>query len=244
MDVWYQGAPDPEAYGMTAYPPPDPASTAKAPLVRTTSSGPSVPPVPPVPMPPGHDEAAPRPGPSSTLATLSGVRDADMDERFAERARHRKARLRFSAKHALAAVLLMVMVTCMSLTLLVVQSTNHAMLDAASVPPTAETGNDADAKVPQPSEPQQSNPQTSEPQASEPQASEQRQPVQPADPRLDLNAATLEQLDAIAGIGPVTAKRILDHRNSIGRYASVDQLLDVPGIGAKTLEKIRLQVRV
>lgn len=243
MDVWYQGAPDPEAYGMTAYPPSDPASAAKAPLVRTTSStASSVPPgpsVPPVPMPPGRDEAAPRPGPSATLATLSGVRDADMDERFAERARHRKARLRFSAKHALAAVLLMVMVTCMSLTLLVVQSTNHAMLDAASVPPTAETGNDADAKVPQPSEPQQSDPQT-----PEPQASEQRQPVQPADPRLDLNAATLEQLDAIAGIGPVTAKRILDHRNSIGRYASVDQLLDVPGIGAKTLEKIRPQVRV
>ena len=44
--------------------------------------------------------------------------------------------------------------------------------------------------------------------------------------------------------GPVTAQRILDHRRSIGRFTSVDQLLDVSGIGAKTLTKIRPWVRV
>jgi len=45
-------------------------------------------------------------------------------------------------------------------------------------------------------------------------------------------------------VGPVTAQRILDHRRSIGRFTSVDQLLDVSGIGAKTLTKIRPWVRV
>ena len=65
-----------------------------------------------------------------------------------------------------------------------------------------------------------------------------------ADTRIDLNTATAEQLDSIPGVGPVTAQRILDHRRSIGRFASVDQLLDVSGIGAKTLTKIRPWVRV
>lgn len=62
--------------------------------------------------------------------------------------------------------------------------------------------------------------------------------------RIDLNTATAEQLQTINGIGPVTADRILAHRRSIGRFTSVDQLLDVKGIGSKTLEKIRGQVTV
>ena len=65
-----------------------------------------------------------------------------------------------------------------------------------------------------------------------------------ADTRIDLNTATAEQLDSIPGVGPVTAQRILDHRRSIGRFTSVDQLLDVSGIGAKTLAKTRPWVRV
>ena len=65
-----------------------------------------------------------------------------------------------------------------------------------------------------------------------------------SDTRIDLNTATAEQLDSIPGVGPVTAQRILDHRRSIGRFTSVDQLLDVSGIGAKMLTKIRPWVRV
>jgi competence protein ComEA len=61
---------------------------------------------------------------------------------------------------------------------------------------------------------------------------------------INLNTATSEQLQTIKGVGPVTAQRIIDHRTTIGRYASVDQLLDVKGIGAKTLEKMRGQVTV
>lgn len=61
---------------------------------------------------------------------------------------------------------------------------------------------------------------------------------------INLNTATAEELQSIKGIGPVTAQRIIDHRTAIGGYTSVDQLLDVKGIGSKTLETMRGQVTV
>lgn len=64
------------------------------------------------------------------------------------------------------------------------------------------------------------------------------------DSRIDLNTATSAQLQTVKGIGPVTAERILAHRDRIGRFTSVDQLLDVKGIGTKTLAKIQDAVTV
>ncbi|MFZ0142614.1 MAG: helix-hairpin-helix domain-containing protein, partial [Aeromicrobium sp.] len=60
--------------------------------------------------------------------------------------------------------------------------------------------------------------------------------------RISLGTATLEQLDTLPGIGPVTAQAILDHRSEHGPFTSVDDLLDVKGIGAATLADIRDQV--
>ena len=60
--------------------------------------------------------------------------------------------------------------------------------------------------------------------------------------RISLGTATLEQLDTLPGIGPVTAQAILDHRTEHGPFASVDDLLDVRGIGEATLADIRDQV--
>lgn len=57
--------------------------------------------------------------------------------------------------------------------------------------------------------------------------------------RVDVNTATAEQLQGIKGIGPVMAQRIVEHRNRTGRFSSVDQLLDIPGIGPKKLDKLR-----
>jgi competence protein ComEA len=49
--------------------------------------------------------------------------------------------------------------------------------------------------------------------------------------RVDLNTASAAELDALPGIGPVLAQRIVDHRHRHGPFRSVEQLDDVPGIG-------------
>ena len=61
---------------------------------------------------------------------------------------------------------------------------------------------------------------------------------------VDLNTATLAQLDALSGIGPVLAQRILDWRTENGRFASVDQLREVSGIGESTFADLRSEVTV
>ncbi|MCW2799237.1 MAG: DNA-binding protein [Aeromicrobium sp.] len=57
--------------------------------------------------------------------------------------------------------------------------------------------------------------------------------------RINLNTATAEQLDTLPGIGPVTAQSILSWRTENGRFTSVDDLLDVKGIGDATLADLR-----
>ncbi|CPR10654.1 helix-hairpin-helix repeat-containing competence protein ComEA [Mycobacterium bohemicum DSM 44277] len=61
---------------------------------------------------------------------------------------------------------------------------------------------------------------------------------------LDLNTATVEQLDSLPGVGPVTAAAIVAWRQANGRFTSVDQLGDVDGIGPARLDKLRPLVRV
>ena len=54
-----------------------------------------------------------------------------------------------------------------------------------------------------------------------------------------LNSATLEQLDGLPGIGPVTAQKILDYRQQHGAFGSVDELDAISGIGPARLEQLR-----
>ena len=61
---------------------------------------------------------------------------------------------------------------------------------------------------------------------------------------VDINSATLSDLDALPGVGPSTAQAIIDYRISNGPYASVDDLLNVRGIGPSKLAAMRARVRV
>jgi competence protein ComEA len=60
--------------------------------------------------------------------------------------------------------------------------------------------------------------------------------------KINLNTASLAQLDTLPGIGPALAQRIIDYREKIGPFQTVDDLLKVKGIGASLFESIRDQV--
>ena len=57
--------------------------------------------------------------------------------------------------------------------------------------------------------------------------------------RININTATFQELQTLRGIGPTMAQRIIEYRQTSGRFATVDDLTNVKGVGGKTLEKIR-----
>jgi len=62
--------------------------------------------------------------------------------------------------------------------------------------------------------------------------------------RLDLNTATVEQLDGLPGVGPVLAQRIVEYRTRNGGFRSVEQLREVTGIGERRYAELKDLVRV
>ena len=73
--------------------------------------------------------------------------------------------------------------------------------------------------------------------------------VTPADPAapaapVNLNTATLEQLDTLDGVGPATAGKILEYRRQHGGFRSIDDLGEIPGIGPKRLAALRGKVQL
>lgn len=63
------------------------------------------------------------------------------------------------------------------------------------------------------------------------------------DGQLSLNQATESELETLPGVGPVLARRIVDFRETHGRYETVEDLLEVPGIGEAKLASLRDLVR-
>jgi competence ComEA-like helix-hairpin-helix protein len=72
--------------------------------------------------------------------------------------------------------------------------------------------------------------------------SARRATVYDASGRLDLNAADSAEIVALTGVGPSLTGRLLAERRRRGRYASLEDLLEVRGIGPKTLERLRPQL--
>lgn len=62
--------------------------------------------------------------------------------------------------------------------------------------------------------------------------------------KIDLNTATLSDLDALPGVGPVTAKKIIDWRSANGRFSRVEQLREIDGIGERRFAQLQELVRV
>lgn len=63
-------------------------------------------------------------------------------------------------------------------------------------------------------------------------------------PAIRVNAASVSELEELPGVGPVLAARIVAHRDSTGPFETVEDLLDVPGIGESTLADLRDRVVV
>ncbi len=68
--------------------------------------------------------------------------------------------------------------------------------------------------------------------------------VEGNDPRVSLNRATAEELEALPGVGPVLAERIVTYREQNGPFTEIEDLLDVPGIGEAILASLRDLVRL
>jgi len=61
---------------------------------------------------------------------------------------------------------------------------------------------------------------------------------------VNINTATSAQLQTLEGVGPAKAQEIIKYRRSHAGFRSVDELVNVKGIGPKTLEKVKKQVSI
>ncbi len=62
--------------------------------------------------------------------------------------------------------------------------------------------------------------------------------------KINLNTASLAQLDSLSGIGPTYAQRIIDYREQNGGFKSIEEVMNVKGIGEKTFEKFREKIAI
>ena len=61
---------------------------------------------------------------------------------------------------------------------------------------------------------------------------------------IDVNHATAKELEQLNGVGPAISKRIVEYRQTHGRFSTPEDLINVRGIGAAKLEKMRSQILI
>ncbi len=57
--------------------------------------------------------------------------------------------------------------------------------------------------------------------------------------KINLNTATLEQLQTLPGVGPAIAKNIVEYRTKVGKFAKIEDILNVKGIGEKKFQRMK-----
>jgi comEA protein len=62
--------------------------------------------------------------------------------------------------------------------------------------------------------------------------------------KINLNSATVEQLESLPGIGPAMAKTIVEHRTKVGKFNRIEEIMKVKGIGEKKFQKIKDRLTV
>ena len=62
--------------------------------------------------------------------------------------------------------------------------------------------------------------------------------------KININSASLNQLDSLPGIGPAYAQRIIDYRSANGGFKSIEEIKNIKGIGDKTFDKFKDQITI
>jgi competence protein ComEA len=66
-----------------------------------------------------------------------------------------------------------------------------------------------------------------------------QKPTSAATEKVNLNTATIEQLQSLPGIGPATAKSIVEYRTKAGKFNRIEEIINVKGIGEKKFQRIK-----
>ncbi len=61
----------------------------------------------------------------------------------------------------------------------------------------------------------------------------------PSSEKVNLNTATLEQLQTLPGVGPAIAKSIVEYRTKVGKFSKIEEILNVKGIGEKKFQRMK-----
>ena len=178
--------------------------------------------------------------------------------------RNIKSSPRFHMKpvHTLAIMFVLVVALCASLTMLISQSLTYQRVQNSKSESLQKIENNADyskrsfddledsnsKKNNENSESDYGNENSDNSESNESSKSNESSEVSESNKsgtlRININTATVDQLQSLKGIGPKTAARIIAHRKRVGGFKSLEDLLQIKGIGPKTLNKFRGNVDV